>query len=173
MLHHWCFLDSIMYWTNSSTLWQQQRSEHWDSSKHLRCDAFMYLTLLLSLFALIFLYCCCALILDFVFQQGKVSLVVVSCCFSTALPLRNWRKRIGYFSDTKDLPFTVYCFENHICVVKRSGREHLQMEEEKNYLVHWHGFLCIRDGQVIESWAPLQQNKTYPVINPYKLDVCC
>lgn len=44
-------------------------------------------------FAVLFPCCCSALILDFVFQPGKASLVVVSCGFSTVLALRNQRKR--------------------------------------------------------------------------------
>jgi len=36
------------------------------------------------------------------------------------------------FSNAKDLPFTLYCLENHACVVTRSGREHLQMQAGKN-----------------------------------------
>lgn len=50
------------------------------------------------------------------------------------------------YSNTKDLPFTLNCSGSQACVVKRSGRKHLQMEVGRSHLLHCCGFLCIRGG---------------------------
>lgn len=96
---------------------------------------FYLLTLLLSFHAVVVHWSLT------VFQPGKVSLVVVSCGFRTET------KGKDSFSNTKDLPFILNCSGHQACVVKRSGRKHLQMEVGKSYLLQCHGFLCFRDGQ--------------------------
>lgn len=131
----------------TQTLWQQ-RSEHWESSKPLCCDAFSYLTLLLSSMLLL-------CIDPWLCLSARKS--IFSSCFMwfQYSPSPKEPKEKDSFSNTKDLPFTQNCFGSHVCVVKRWGRKHLQVEVGKIYLLHCCGFLCIRDGQCHWELSPL------------------
>lgn len=150
MVHLLWVLDSfpIRYWTNSKTL-GQKRSEHCQSSKPLCSDDFIYLTLLLYLSRP--LLC----IGPWLCLSGRKS--IFSSCFMwfQYSPSPKKPKAKDRFSNTKDLPFTLNCSGSQACVVKRSGRKHLHMEVGEGYLLHCHGFLCIRDGQNHWELSPL------------------
>lgn len=125
--------------------------------------------MLLSInFAVIFPCCCCALVLDFVFQPGKVSLVVVSCGFRTET------KGKGQFFKHKG-------FAIHPELLWKSGmcgeeiREETPANGSRKKL-----FASLPWFSLLQGWPKSlraepshQQNRTYPVINLYTLDICC
>lgn len=94
----------------------------------------------------------------FVVQPGKVSLVLPSS------PKK--AKEKDRFPNTKVLPFTLNCSGSWACVMKRSGRKHLQMEVRESSLLHCHGFLCIRDGQSHWELSPLISKQNIPCHQP-------